>query len=411
MKIVCIGGGPAGLYFSILAKLSNPQTSVTVLERNPPGVTYGWGVTVMDELLDDLFRKDPESARQVWESADRWHEHEVRVGGKPPRYLCGYGFSVGRHRLLDILAKRATNLGVDIRFHFDVDDPSGFAEADLIVACDGANSKVRQLHADHFHTTVDMGRNKYIWLGTDKESEKFTFAFEETPAGWIWLYAYPFTGGASTCIVECSEETWTALGFDRLGPEQTIALLERIFASYLDGRSLINQMGALGRTAWLNFKWIANQSWHHDRVVLMGDAAHTTHFSLGLGTKLAIQDAIGLAEKLDARDNLEQALEEYGEERRAAVEPLYGAARLSSEWFENLPSYVDQPATQFAYSLWNRRGQYPPWRYALHIAVQRAAGRALLRWLLSTRKWVRSRRRATLAGEHRLSDVALHGGQ
>jgi 2-polyprenyl-6-methoxyphenol hydroxylase-like FAD-dependent oxidoreductase len=410
MRIVCIGGGPAGLYFAILARLSNKHHDVTVVERNPAGVTYGWGVTIMDELLDDLFRKDPESAQQVWESADRWHEHEVRVAGRPTKYLGGYGFSVGRHRLLDILAMRARHLGVDIRFQCDVDDPSGFAEADLIVACDGANSKVRQIRADRFQTSVDMGRNKYIWLGTDKESEKFTFAFEQTPAGWIWLYAYPFTGGASTCIVECSQETWKSLGFDRLGPEETVGLLQQIFASYLDGRSLINQMRGLGGAAWLNFKWITNQSWHHDRVVLMGDAAHTTHFSMGFGTKLAIQDAIGLAEKLDESDDLERALEAYQEERRAALDPLQRAARRSSEWFENLPSHVDQPATQFAYSLWNRRGQYPRWRYGVHIAVQRAAGRALLRWLLSARKWARSRRRATLVGKPGLSDIALRGG-
>jgi 2-polyprenyl-6-methoxyphenol hydroxylase-like FAD-dependent oxidoreductase len=410
MRIVCIGGGPAGLYFSILAKLSNMDHEVTVLERDPAGVTYGWGVTILDELLDDLFRKDPTSAQQVWESSDRWHEYDVRVAGKPPTHLCGYGFSVERHRLLDILAKRAVSLGVDVRFQCDVDDLSQFADADLVVACDGANSKVRRVCADHFEPTVDMGRNKYIWLGTDKEFEKFTFAFEPTPAGWIWLYAYPFTGGASTCIVECSPQTWQALGFDRLDPDQTIRLLEKIFASYLGGCSLIDQMRGLGRTGWLNFKWITNRCWHHERYVLMGDAAHTTHFSIGVGTMLALQDAVSLAEKLGEIDDLERALDAYERERIAALVRMQRAARLSSQWFEQLSSYVDLSPIRFAYSLWNRRGEHPPWRYPLHIAVQHAAPRALLRWLLSARKWARSRRRAALVGKRELSGVALHGG-
>lgn len=411
MRIVCVGGGPAGLYFSILAKLADARHEVTVFERDPPGVTYGWGVTIMDDLLDDLFRKDPESARQVWASADRWNENEVRVAGKPVAYIGGYGFSVGRHRLLDILATRATGLGVDINYVCEVDDPSRFTDADLVIACDGANSKLRRRNAVEFQTMIQMGQNKYIWLGTDRQSDKFTFAFERTSAGWIWLYAYPFTEGASTCIAECAPETWSALGFDRLDPGHTIEALEGIFHCYLDGSSLMNQTRGPAPSGWLNFKWVTNGSWHHDRVVLMGDAAHTTHFAIGLGTKLAIQDAICLAERLEQEVDVARAVREYEEERRAALRPLQQAARSSSEWFENVPAHIDQRVTQFAYSLWNRRGGRPRWHYAFHIAVQRASLRALLRWLLAARKWARSRRRTTLLRKDRLAQPALNGGR
>jgi anthraniloyl-CoA monooxygenase len=411
MRIVCIGGGPAGLYFAILAKLSNRNHDVTVVERDPAGVTYGWGVVFWDDLLDDLFRKDRESAQQIWDSSDRWDEYEVRVRNKPTTFLGGYGFSLGRHRLLEILANRATSLGVDIRFECDISDLSTFADADLIVACDGANSKVRRDLADHFQTDIAVGRNKYIWLGTHQVFDTFTFAFEETASGWIWFHAYPFTNESSTFIVECSHETWEALGFDQLGPDESIRLLEDIFASHLDGHSLINQMRGLGKTPWLNFKRVTNESWHHDRVVLMGDAAHTTHFAIGSGTKLAIQDAIGLAEKLTASGDLEEALRAYEEERRSALVPLQRAALRSSEWFEDVARYVGQDATQFAYSLSNRRGDYPTWRYVLHIATQRVALRTFLRWLLSARKWVRSRRRAKLVGSRELAGVAVRGGR
>jgi anthraniloyl-CoA monooxygenase len=397
MRIVCIGGGPAGLYFSILAKLDGNH-DVTVIERNPDGVTYGWGVVFWDDLLDDLFRKDPVSARQIWESAARWDEYEVRVQGKRTTYLGGYGFSMGRHRLLAILAARAAALGVDIRLQDEVEDLSRFADADLIVACDGANSGIRRLYEKHFGTDVDTGRNKYIWLGTPKVFDTFTFGFEQTDAGWLWYHAYPFDSGTSTFIVECQPETWLGLGFDTLDPDESIALLERVFARHLDGRPLINQLRGLGTTPWLNFKRVTNETWHYENVVLMGDAAHTTHFAIGSGTKLAMQDAIGLAEKLHDSTSLDAALKAYEDERRSALGPLQRAAQSSSRWFEEVPRYTDQDATQFAYSLSNRRGEYPLWRYLLHLSVQWTPVRTMLRWGLSGRKWARSRRRSASAG-------------
>jgi anthraniloyl-CoA monooxygenase len=396
MRIVCVGGGPAGLYFAILAKLSDPTRDITVVERNPAGVTYGWGVVFWDDLLDDLFRKDPVSARDIADAAAKWDEYEVRCQGKRTTWLPGYGFSLGRHRLLSILTARAAGLGVEIRTEDDVTDLSGYADADLIVAGDGANSRIRQLAGDAaYGTAVEMGRNSYIWLGTHKVFDTFTFGFEKTAAGWIWYHAYPFTDETSTFIVECSPETWRGLGFDTLGPDESVAELERIFAGHLDGNPLINQLRGLGTTPWLNFRRVTNETWHHGNVALMGDAAHTTHFAIGSGTKLAMQDAIGLAEELDAEASVSAALVAYGARRRADIAPLQRAALASMQWFEGTHEYTDLDATQFAYALSDRRGEYPTWRYLLHRAVQVRPMRVLLREALTARKWLRARRRST----------------
>jgi 2-polyprenyl-6-methoxyphenol hydroxylase-like FAD-dependent oxidoreductase len=229
--------------------------------------------------------------------------------------------------------------------------------------------------------------------------DTFTFGFEKTGAGWIWYHAYPFDDKTSTFIVECTPETWHGLGFDHLDPDRSIALLERVFGRHLDGEPLINQPHGLGTTPWLpwlNFRRVTNECWHHGNIVLMGDAAHTTHFAIGSGTKLAMQDAISLAEKLDGRGSLDAALKAYEEERRTALAPLQRAALRSSEWFEEVHRYTHQGAARFAYSLSNRRGEYPLWRYLLHVAVQWQVARVLLRGMLSARRWARARRRAAL---------------
>jgi anthraniloyl-CoA monooxygenase len=355
MKIVCVGGGPAGLYFATSMKLRDPDHDITVLERNPAGVTFGWGVVLSDETLENLRNNDPESAQEIQDSFAHWDDVEVHVRGKETIRSGGHGFvGIGRKHLLDILARRAMDLGADVRFECEVEDLSGFADADLIVGCDGVNSRVRQLYADHFQTNVDVRKNKYIWLGTHKVFDAFTFAFEKTSAGWIWIHAYRFDNDTSTCIVECAQETWEGLGFDELGPDESVALMEEIFEPYLDGHSLINDARHLGKTPWLNFERISNESWFKDKVVLMGDAAHTAHFSIGSGTKLALEDAIGLADKLHEHEDLRTALENYQEDRRVAVLQLQSTARNSTEWFENVHRYIDQDAMQFAYSLLTR---------------------------------------------------------
>jgi 2-polyprenyl-6-methoxyphenol hydroxylase-like FAD-dependent oxidoreductase len=393
MRIVCAGGGPAGLYFAVLAKLANPAHEITVLERNPPGVTYGWGVVFWDDLLDDLFRCDPVSARMIWDAAWKWDEYEVRVSGKPTTHVGGYGFSMGRRGLLEILARRATDLGVDIRYEVELTGESDLPDADLIVACDGARSRLRNRHTGHFGTRVDIGRNRYIWLGTPHVFDTFTFGFERTEAGWIWFHAYPFTDDTSTFIVECQPQTWAALGLDRADAEEGCARLADIFAKHLDGQPLVDHRATVGSTGWLNFRRITNERWHSGNVVLMGDAAHTTHFAIGSGTKLAMQDAITLSEALATGDPLPAALEAYERRRKTGLAPLQRAAKASSEWFERLPEYVGRPASQFAFALFDRRGDFPAWRYALHVATQPRPLRAGLRWALSARKWTRVRRR------------------
>ena len=397
MKIACVGGGPAGLYFSILMKLADPANEVTVFERNPAGVTYGWGVVFWDDLLDDLYRSDPVSAREIAASSVCWNGQEVRVGAGQPVFLGGSGFSVGRKRLLDILASRAIDLGVEVRFESPVQQPSDIGEADLVIACDGANSQVRQRYAPELQTEVDVGRNKYIWLGTHRVFDAFTFAFEKTPAGWIWFHAYYFDRETSTCIIECSPETWEGLAFDTLGADESIRRLEEIFGAYLDGHPLINQLRGQDRIPWLNFRRISNQAWVRGNIVLMGDAAHTTHFAIGSGTRLAIQDAIGLAGKLTQHQDLGAALKAYEEDRRHDLLALQSSARNSTHWFEEVQSYIDQDAVEFGFSLWKRRGRSPAWRYQLHLATQISALRRLRRWFTAARRSVRARRRGRLA--------------
>ncbi len=401
MRITCIGGGPAGLYFAVLAKLADPAHEITVLERNPAGVTYGWGVVFWDDLLDDLFRYDPVSAERISRAACRWDEYEVRATGKAVTHLAGYGFSLGRRELLDILAARAVELGVEISYRDELTELTAIPGADLVVACDGARSRVRDQHAEHFGAQIEVGRNKYIWLGTPHVFDTFTFGFEQTPAGWIWYHAYPFTADRSTFIVECAPETWTGLGLDRLDAVQGCARLQEIFATHLGGQPLIDHRAEVGGTGWLNYRRLTTQRWDHGNVVLMGDAAHTTHFAIGSGTKLAMQDAMALADAVSRDDDLAVALERYEHRRKTALTPLQRAAKASSEWFERVPDYVDLPARQFSYALSNRRGEYPTWRYLLHVATQSAGPRALLRWTLSARRWHRARRRPGLAASTR----------
>jgi anthraniloyl-CoA monooxygenase len=394
MRITCIGGGPAGLYFAVLAKLADPAHEVTVLERNPAGVTYGWGVVFWDDLLDDLFRYDPVSAERISRAACRWDEYEVRATGKAVTHLAGYGFSLGRRELLEILAARAVELGVDISYH---DELTEVPDADLVVAGDGAGSRIRDQHAEHFGAEIEVGRNKYIWMGTPHVFDTFTFGFEQTAAGWIWYHAYPFTADTSTFIVECPPETWAGLGLDRLDAAAGCARLEEIFAAHLGGQRLIDHRAEAGGTGWLNYRRLTNQRWDHGNVVLMGDAAHTTHFAIGSGTKLAMQDAMALADMIAGGEDLAVALERYEHRRKTALAPLQRAAKASSEWFERVPDYTDLPAKQFSYALSNRRGEYPVWRYVLHLATQSAGPRTVLRWALSGRRSWRARRRPRLA--------------
>ncbi len=386
MKIVCIGGGPAGLYFAISAKLRDAGHDITVIERDPPGATYGWGVVYWDDLLDILFRNDPASARAVRAESVLWQEQRVILRSKQTAYLPGYGFSVGRASLLDILGERATELGIDIQYRREVDDLSELADAELVVICDGANSRMRAQHSDDFGAHVDVGGSPYLWLGTDKVFDSFTFAFEQTSAGWIWFHAYPSAAGTSTCIVECTQQTWQALGFDSLSSEDSIQLLEKIFEHALDGHALISQ--SRGESArWLRFTQVTNTTWYHNNLVLVGDAAHTTHFTLGSGTRLAMIDAVMLAQSLYQHDEPSAALADYDRRGRAALRPIQAGARTSMAWFERADRYLDrEDAVTFAYSMAARQGAQPPWRYQMHLATQIPTVRTALRGFHTARR-------------------------
>jgi anthraniloyl-CoA monooxygenase len=393
MKIVCIGGGPGGLYFAISAKRRDAGHDITVIERDPPGATYGWGFVYRDNLLDTLYHHDCESATKLRAASVLWQEQEIRMGDDDTAYRSGYGYGLRRATLLEILGRRATELGVAVQYRQDVEDPAEFADADVIVAADGANSRVRQLHAEHFGTTVDTGANPYIWLGTDKEFDRFVFDFQETPAGWVWCYAYPSSPGIGTFVVECQQQTWEGLGLDTLGDEDGVRMLEKIFSRTLDGHSLISR--SRGQPArWLHFTQVRNKRWVHDNVVLVGDAAHTTHFTLGSGTRQAMIDAIALAQSLHQHDDsVGAALRAYERGRQPRMRRAQAEARTSMAWYERLDRYTDRNAVELAVAMSNRHGALRPWKYQLHLATQVMPFRMARRWYNSARRFYRARRR------------------
>jgi anthraniloyl-CoA monooxygenase len=357
MKIACVGAGPAGLYFAISMKLRDPSHDIIVFERNPPGVTFGWGVVFSDQTVENLNANDPKSARIIAEEFAHWDDIDVHFGGETIT-SSGHGFiGIGRKRLLEILQDRARELGVEVQFEAECDpaDPR-WRDYDLVIASDGINSRFRDAHSDAFGVDVDVRSNKFVWLGTSKVFDAFTFAFEKTEHGWIWAHAYRFAPDCSTFIVECSEETWRSFGFDRMDQGEAIAACEQLFARYLDGHRLISNAAHLrGSAAWLNFRRIKCERWNHGNVILLGDAAHTAHFSVGSGTKLALEDAIKLTDVLNRPGlSLAAAMDEYVAERNLEVLKLQNSARNSTEWFETLERYTHFEPLQFAYSLLTR---------------------------------------------------------
>ena len=357
MKIACIGAGPAGLYFAISMKLRDPSHEIEVFERNAPGVTFGWGVVFSDLTVDNISRNDPVSAETITREFAHWDDIDVHFRGETIT-SGGHGFiGIGRKRLLETLQDRACELGVVLHFEAECDPANRrWRDYDLVIASDGINSRFRDAQPEAFGIDVDVRRNKFVWLGTSKVFDAFTFAFEETEHGWIWAHAYRFAPDCSTFIVECSEETWRGFGFDSMSQQESIAACERLFAKYLDGNKLISNASHLvGSAAWLNFRRIKCERWSADNVILLGDAAHTAHFSIGSGTKLALEDAIKLADVLNRRGmSLEAALDEYQAERSLEVLKLQNSARNSTEWFETLGRYTHFEPLQFAYSLLTR---------------------------------------------------------
>ncbi|MDQ3144847.1 MAG: bifunctional salicylyl-CoA 5-hydroxylase/oxidoreductase [Pseudomonadota bacterium] len=357
MRIACIGGGPAGLTFAISMKLRDSRHEIELFERNAEGETFGWGVVFSDQTVDNLMANDAVSARLIASEFAHWDDVDVHLRGQCIR-SSGHGFiGIGRKRLLQILTARARELGIVLHFKAEVEpDLTAWHEWDLVIAADGANSRFRKAYANHFSVDIQRRANRFIWLGTPKTFDAFTFAFEQSEAGWIWAHAYRFSDDCSTFIVECSPETWAGLGFDRMDQQETIAACERIFAPYLEGQPLLTNSSHLrGSAAWLQFRRIICERWYHDKLILLGDAAHTAHFSIGSGTKLAVEDAIKLAEVL-SRPGLgrAEALAEYQSERALEVLKLQNSARNSTEWFETVERYLGFEPWQFAYSLLTR---------------------------------------------------------
>ena len=390
------------MYFAILAKRLDPHQAVTVIERGPEGTTYGWGVVFWDGLLEDLERTDPETARRVRENAFRWSDLVVRVDATPAVSEPGHGYSMRRQTLLGILSERARALEVELVYGREIEDVSELADSDLIVASDGVNSRLRQGRANHFGTRVVRGRNKYIWLGTNKVFDSFTFPFVHTRGGPIWAHAYGFDSKSSTFIVEASLDTWRRLGFDRLSPDGSMRLLEGIFEASLDGHALSPQAATGGITPWLEFQTVTNDSWHHGNLALMGDAAHTTHFTIGSGTRLALEDAIGLATQLRQHADIPSALTVYGRQRSGDLLEAQRTARNSAHWFENVPRYIRYGTPELAELMSRRRSSFlrrmPPALYLWLIhAGSRAPGltdlarRGVLGWRNLGRRWRRSR--------------------
>jgi anthraniloyl-CoA monooxygenase len=357
MRIACLGGGPAGLYFAISMKLREPAHQIDLYERNRPDDTFGWGVVFSDQTVENLMANDPVSGAVIAGEFAHWDDIDVHIHGKTIR-SSGHGFiGIGRKRLLNILQERARALGVNLHFeHEGSPNLDDWADHDLVIAADGANSRIRDRYEPHFGVDIQTRRNKFFWFGTEKAFEAFTFAFENTEAGWVWAHAYRFEDDFSTFIVEMDPETWAGLGLDAKSQDEAIALCERLFAKYLDGHPLLSNARHLpGPQAWLNFRRIVCDTWHYRNLILLGDAAHTAHFSIGSGTKLALEDAIKLAEVLN-RPGLdrEAALAEYQAERNLEVLKLQNSARNSTEWFETLDRYLHFEPIQFAYSLLTR---------------------------------------------------------
>ena len=356
MRVVCLGGGPAGLYFAISMKLRDPSHEVVVIERNKPDDTFGWGVVLSDETLDNLAGNDAESAASIREYFAYWDDIAVLFKGTKT-VSTGHGFcGIGRKKILLLLQARAKELGVELRFETNVASAADYAkDFDLVVASDGLNSHTRTEFAEQFQPEVDVRKCQFVWLGThQKFDDAFTFIFEETDKGWLWAHAYQFDNETATFIVECNQDTFDAYGFGGMNQQETIAVCEKIFARHLGGHSLMTNANHIRGSAWIQFPRVLCTRWSHENIVLMGDAAATAHFSIGSGTKLALESAIALADYLHSEPNMQKAFDKYEDDRRLEVLRLQSAARNSMEWFEEIERYFHLDPVQFNYSLLTR---------------------------------------------------------
>ena len=355
-RIACLGGGPAGLYFAISMKLREPDAHVVVFERNKPDDTFGWGVVLSDETLDNLHANDPVSAEAIRNHFAYWDDIAVFHQGQK-MMSTGHGFcGIGRKRLLLLLHERAQELDVDLRFETEVESASHYSDDyDVVVACDGLNSRTRVEFADVFKPDVDERLCQFVWLGThQKFNDAFTFIFEETDKGWVWAHAYQFDNDTATFIVECSQSTFDAFGFAQMSQQESIAVCEEIFKKHLSGHPLMSNASHIRGSAWIRFPRVLCENWSYKNMVLLGDASATAHFSIGSGTKLALESAAALARNIADQPKVSDAFSHYEQERRLEVLRLQSAARNSVEWFEDVERYLHLDPVQLNYSLLTR---------------------------------------------------------
>jgi anthraniloyl-CoA monooxygenase len=350
VRIVSVGGGPAGLYFAILMKKADPAHEITVLERNRPDDTFGFGVVFSDATLENFAEADGQTYEEITQAFAHWDDIDIHYQGQVLTSV-GHGFSgLARQRLLDILHRRCRALGVRLTFQQEVADLTPYLGADLVLAADGVNSTVRASYAEHFGPQIDWRPNKFVWLGTTCPFPAFTFIFKPSPHGLWRVHAYRYDRDHSTFILETTAETWQRAGLDGASEDDTVAFTERLFARELGGHRILKN-----RSLWRSFPTVRNSRWHWRNVVLVGDAAHTAHFSIGSGTKLAMEDAVALARALGERRDVGAALTAYEEERRPQVEAIQRAAQVSLEWFEQTERYDGRlEPIQFAFSLLTR---------------------------------------------------------
>ncbi len=386
MRIACLGGGPAGLYFAISMKLRNAAHDITVFERHKANDTFGWGVVLSDDALENMQDNDPASTNAIRQEFAYWDDIALVHKGK--RLVSGgHGFAgIGRKAMLVILQARAKELGVNLAFETEIKSADEYRDKfDLVVATDGINSGVRREYEEQFKPDIDVRLCKFIWLGTkQKFDDAFTFIFEQSEHGWVWIHAYQFDNDMATVIVECTNETWDKIGFENFSKQQTIAKCEEIFADHLDGNALVSNADHLrGSAVWMNFPRVICEKWYHENVVLMGDAAATGHFSIGSGSRLAFDSAISLANFLHSEPTMEAAFKRYQEERRIEVLRLQSAARNSLEWFEEVERYLDLDPIQLNYSLLTRsqrishenlRLRDPNWLRSAEVWFNKQAG-------------------------------------
>ena len=350
MNINVIGGGPAGLYFALLMKRHDPAHRVTVFERNPPDATFGWGVVFSGRTLSNLQAADAPSHRRITESFETWDNVDVVYRGQKISIRGNHFSGIARLRLLNILQERCRELGVELRFNEEVSDVEGLAAGcDLLVGADGVNSEVRRRYAEHFRPALGAGANKYIWYGTRQLFHGLTLTFRESAAGLFAAHSYKFSPALSTFIVECDEQTWSRAGFAEASDAEARARLAEVFAADLGGHELLSN-----NSKWINFVLVRNERWSYRNVVLLGDALHTAHFSIGSGTKLALEDSIALFRSFAAGLGVAEALAEFERERQPVIADYQQAAHESRLWFESARDYTHLEPLPFAHSLMTR---------------------------------------------------------